>query len=153
MKNLMKRNASASSFSGLADRILQNTFNNMFDDDFWGMRAGASTPSVPVNIRETDKSFEVELAAPGLKKEDFKININRDVLSVSFERKEENKEENKDEGWLKREFYTQSFSRSFNLDDTIDANKISAAYTDGVLHLTLPKKEGARQISRSIEIQ
>src|SRR5690606_24226847 len=123
MKNLMRRNTATPTvtpFSGLADRLLQNTFSNMFDDDFWAMKPGGSMPSVPVNIRETDKTFEVELAAPGLKKEDFKINVNGDLLSVSFEKKEENKEENKEEGWLKREFNMQSFSRTFNLDDTID---------------------------------
>ena len=75
------------------------------------------------------------------------------MLTVSFEHKEENNQENENEGWLKREYRHQSFSRSFSLDDTIDANKISAKYQDGVLHLSLPKKEGAQKISKNIEIK
>jgi HSP20 family protein len=88
-----------------------------------------------------------------LKKEDFHIDLNKDLLTISFEHREENKEETKDEGYLRNEYRMHSFSRSFRLDDTVDVNNIGARYQDGILHMTLPKKEGAQKISKSIQVQ
>ena len=158
MNTLMKRtngngNMPATTFSGLVDKIFQNNVNRLFDDDFWGFSNVSQNVSVPVNVKETDKSYELDLVAPGLKKDDFKVNVSGDVLTVSFEQKEENSHESKEEGWLRKEYQKRSFTRSFNLDDAIDANKIDAKYADGVLHLTMPKKEGAQSISRTIEIK
>lgn len=158
MTNLMKRSSSngnmpATSFSGLVDRFFQDNMSRFFDDEFWGFNGLNRNVSVPVNVRETDKNFEMELVAPGLKKDDFKINVNGDMLTVSFEHKEENNQQNEDQSWLRKEYRMQSFSRSFNLDDTVDANKITAKYSDGILHLTLPKKEGSQRISRTVQIQ
>jgi HSP20 family protein len=158
MNSLLKRtngngNQPATSFSGLIDRVFQDNLSRFFDDDFWGGNTLSRTVNVPVNIRETNKSYEMELVAPGLKKEDFKINVNGDLLTVSFEHKEEHSQERKDEGWLRREYKQQSFSRSFNVDDTVDPAKITAKYADGVLQLSLPKKEGAQKLSRTIEIK
>jgi len=142
-----------STFTGLVDQLFQDNLTRFFNDDFWGSGSVSRSSQVPVNIKETDKTYEMELVAPGLKKEDLKLNVSNDMLTVSFEHKEENNQENENEGWLKREYRHQSFSRSFSLDDTIDANKISAKYQDGVLHLSLPKKEGAQKISKNIEIK
>jgi HSP20 family protein len=158
MINIMKRgngNATmpATSFSGLVDQIFQNNLNRFFNEDLWGFQGVTNRTTVPVNLRETDKTYELQLVSPGLKKEDFKINVSGDMLTISFEHKEENNQENKDEGWLRKEYRTQSFTRSFNLDDTIDANQVTASYTDGILNLTLPKKENAQKISRTVEIQ
>jgi HSP20 family protein len=149
------RRVAPSSFSGLVDQLFEKNVNRFFDDSFWGFNGNRSLSAgqIPVNIRETDQSYEMELVAPGLKKEDFKINVSGDMLTVSFEHKEEQNQENKPEGWLRREFRMQSFSRSFDLDDTVDMNKITATYHDGMLHLSLPKKEGAQSVSRNIEIQ
>lgn len=157
MTNIMKRNNGnsnmPSTFTGLVDQLFQDNLTRFFNDDFWGS-SGVSRPSqVPVNIKETDKTYEMELVAPGLKKEDLKLNVSNEMLTISFEHKEENNQENENEGWLKREYKHQSFSRSFSLDDTIDANKISAKYQDGVLYLSLPKKEGSQKISKNIEIK
>lgn len=160
MANIMKRNTGNSNlattgslmpFGGLVDNILHQSLNRFFDDDFWGFNGVNSR--VPVNIRETDKSYELEVMAPGLKKEDFNVNMDKNILTVSFEHKEEDKQENKDEGYLRQEYRMQSFSRSFSLDDTVDAEKISAQYRDGVLHISLPKKEGAQRITKNIEIK
>lgn len=107
----------------------------------------------PVNLRETDTSYEMELVAPGLKKEDFTINVNGDLLTVSFERRGENNSSDKNDRWLHREYKMQSFTRSFHLDDTLDANKITARYADGILHLTLPRKEGAQRVAKNIEVK
>ena len=156
MNTLMKKtngNMPATTFSGLVERLFQNNTNRLFDDDFWGFNGVSQNVNVPVNIRETDKSYEVQLVAPGLKKDDFKVNVSGDVLTVGFEHKEEQSQENKEDGWLRNEYQKRSFTRSFSLDDAIDANKIDAIYADGILHLTLPKKEGAHSISRTIEIK
>lgn len=143
--------APATSFSGLVDRIFQDNLSRFFDEDVWSPNGQSRTASVPVNIRQTDKSYELDVIAPGLKKEDFKINVSGDMLTVSFEHQEENKQQQ--EGWLRKEYKARSFSRSFSLNHTIDATKISAAYTDGVLRLSLPLKESAQPVSRTIEIE
>lgn len=157
MNTLMKKtngngNMPATTFSGLVDKIFQNNVNRVFDDDFWGFSNVSQNVSVPVNAKETDKSYELELVAPGLKKEDFKINVHGDTLNVSFEHQEEQSQQNKAEGWLRKEYQKRSFTRSFSLDEAIDANKINAKYSDGILHLSLPKKEGTQTVSRTIEI-
>ena len=153
--NIMKRrngiqNAPAT-FGGLVDQLFLNSLDRFLDDEPLFKTQGSAS-SVPVNIRENDKSFEMSFSAPGLKKEDFKLEIKGDLLTVSFEHQEENSNEDNQEGWLRREFRHESFSRSFTLNDSIDANKITAQYNNGILLLTLPKKEGAQRISRMIEI-
>jgi HSP20 family protein len=162
MANIMKRNSGNSGmtttgslmpFSGLVDSVLQNTLGRFFDDDFWDSSGVLSSNRVPVNVRETDKSYEMEVVAPGLRKEDFNVNISNDMLTVSFKHKEENKQEDKREGYLRQEYRMQSFNRSFTLDDSVDAEKVTAQYRDGVLHLSLPKKEGAQRITKNIEIK
>jgi HSP20 family protein len=143
----------ATSFSGLVDHFFQNNLNRFFEDGFWGFDGLSQQNNIPVNLRENDKGYDLQLVAPGLRKEDFKISVDGDLLTISFEHKEENREEEKNQRWLRKEYKMQSFSRSFNIDDTFDANKIAANYRDGILHLTLPKKEGMQRVSRNIEIK
>ena len=156
MTTIMKRDNGSSNmpstFTGLVDQLFQDNLNRFFNDDFWSPAGTNRYTQVPVNIRETEKTYEMELVAPGLKKEDLKLNVSDDMLTISFEHNEENKQDNQKEGWLKREYRHQSFSRSFNVGDTIDVNKITARYQDGILYLSLPKKEGAQKISRSIQV-
>jgi HSP20 family protein len=109
--------------------------------------------NVPVNLRETDKSYEMSLIAPGLKKEDFRLNVTNELLTISYEQKTEQNSENKEDRWLRKEYKMESFSRSFNLDDSVDVDNISASYDNGILHLTLPKKENARRISKTINVK
>lgn len=156
--NIMRRNQGnpgmpTRSVTSWMDQVFQDNLSRFFNDDFWGFSGLEQQGSVPVNLRETDKTYELELVAPGLRKEDFKLNVSNDNLTVSFEHKEENEQEKKDEGWLRKEFRMQSFSRSFHLDENVDANKITATYNNGILQLTLPKKENAQKISRTIEIK
>lgn len=158
MNTLMKRtngngNQPAASFSGMVDRIFQDNLSRFFDDNFWGFNGLSRHANIPVNIRETDKSFELELVAPGLKKEDFKINLNGDTLTINFEQQQQENQENKEEGWLRNEYRRSSFSRSFQLDDAIDVSKITAQYKDGILYMQLQKKEGAQRVSSTIEIK
>lgn len=155
MTSIMKREQGngnvPATFTGLVDQLFQDNLSRFFNDEFWGFNGLSRSVRVPVNVKETDKSYEMELVAPGLRKEDLKLNVSGDLLTVSFEHKGEDNQQN--EGWLKREYRYQSFSRSFSLDDTVDTNKITAKYQDGILHLSLPKKEGAQRISKNIEVQ
>ena len=139
--------------SNWVDQLFQSNLNRFFNDDFWGFSGIDQQVNVPVNLRETGQAYEMSLIAPGLRKEDFKLNVTDDLLTVSYEQKQEHNEESAQEGWLRKEYKMQSFSRSFNLDDSVDVNKITASYDNGVLHLSLPKKENARRITKTIEIK
>ena len=139
--------------SNWVDQLFQSNLNRFFNDDFWGFSGIDQQVNVPVNLRETDQSYEMSLIAPGLRKEDFKLNVTDNLLTVSYEQKQENNEENAQEAWLRKEYKMQSFSRSFTLDDSVDVNKITASYDNGVLHMSLPKKENARRIAKTIEIK
>jgi HSP20 family protein len=92
-----------------------------------------------VNIRETEKDFRMEMAVPGMQKKDFQIHVENNVLTISSEKQEESTE--KKENYTRREFSYNSFSRSFNLPDNCLADKIDARYENGLLMITLPKKE------------
>src|SRR5439155_3571961 len=123
MTNILKRENSRqpANFGSVVDQIFQNNLSRFFDDSFWGFNAGnMEQAKVPVNLRETDSAYEMELVAPGLRKEDFQLNVSGDMLTVSFEEKNENKETNKEEGWVRQEYRKRSFSRSFHLNDAID---------------------------------
>lgn len=135
---------SPSSFSGMMDNMLSNKWDRMFFDDNW------SNVTAPVNIRETDKAYQLDVIAPGLKKEDFNIQVEKDVLIVSFEKKEENAETA--EKFIRNEYQFRSFKRSFTLSDKINSADIAATYTDGVLSITLPKTEPAAPTVKKIDI-
>jgi HSP20 family protein len=118
--------------------------NEMFNDLFDGMLTSdfrrTSTPAV--NILEDDDNFKLEVAAPGLTKEDFKINVDNDMLSLSAEKKNETNEKNS--RYTRKEFSYVSFKRSFTLPELVDAENIKAVYENGVMTLTLPKREEAK---------
>ena len=104
-----------------------------------------------VNIKESDDSFEVQMAVPGFKKDSFNISVENEELLISADIKEEKEE--KSEAFTRREFGYASFRRSFILPETIDGDKIKANYEDGILNVTLPKKEEAKpKPARTIEI-
>ena len=104
-----------------------------------------------VNICETTDDYQLEFNVPGRKKEDFKITVDKNILTVSFEKSEEQKEEKKQ--FIKREFVTQSFKRSFTLDEKINADNIDAKYENGILFLTLPKKEEVKVLPKEISVK
>ena len=106
---------------------------------------------VSANIAENASQYELHLVAPGLKKEDFKIDVDKNLLSISFEHKEENKAS--DEKWLRQEFKIQSFKRSFSLNEKIDVAAIKAVYENGILNVILPKKEKEEAKAVSIAVQ
>jgi HSP20 family protein len=122
-------------------------WNEKFSGNMWGKML-----TVPaVNIIEDDKSFTLSLAAPGLKKEDFHIQMNGTMLTISSE-KEEQKEE-KDERMTRNEYNFTSFTRTFNVPEDIEMEKIAANYENGVLTLMLPKKEEAKRMMQTKNIK
>lgn len=109
--------------------------------------------SIPaINIIENLPNFVVELAAPGLRKTDFNIEVEEDRLIISSKKVEENTEENKDFHFIKREFNYQSFERSFMLPENINTEDIQANYENGVLRVTLPKMEEKKAFKKMVEI-
>jgi HSP20 family protein len=126
-----------------------DVFDSLINDSRLNDRFINKIPAV--NIAETEGQFHIELAAPGLKKEDFKISLDKDILSVSAEKKTENVDESKK--YSKREYSYSSFVRSFTLPETADHAKIDAEYTDGVLKLSVAKKEEAKIQSREIAVK
>jgi HSP20 family protein len=134
-------------------------FNSLFDDfftrDLWGSSNNSMTnTTIPaVNIRETNENFEVEMAAPGMTKNDFKVELDGTTLTITSE-KNVQQEQKEGERYSRREFSYQSFQRTFQLPkEVVDADKIGARYENGVLYLSIPKKEEAKQRPpRMIEI-
>ncbi len=156
MTNIIKRetaNRQPATLGNVMDQVFHNSLNKFFKDDYWGFDGSLTRNQAPVNILETEKNFELQMIAPGFKKNDFQLKLSDDLLTITVQRKEENTEEDRKSGWLRQEYRMQSFTRSFNLDDTVDASKISAKYEDGILHLVLPKKEGAQRLSRTINVE
>ena len=122
-------------------------FNRFFENDLfdWSNRnfSVTNTTLPAVNIKETEDDFFIEVAAPGLKKSDFKIELKNELLTISSDKKDE-KGKDQEQRFTRNEFSYQSFSRSFTMPLTGDGDKISAKYEDGILTVTIPKKEEAK---------
>lgn len=119
-----------------------NWLNSWFNDNFFDTdvvaRTNATAPAV--NVKENEKAYVMEVAAPGLKKEQVHMEIDKDgFLNVAIEHKAENKDENKKEHYLRREFSYSSYQQSYQLPDNVDREKISAKVSDGILEIELPK--------------
>jgi HSP20 family protein len=135
-------------YPSLFDRFFEN---DLFD---WSNRnySNTNTTLPAVNIKENGDNFEVEMAAPGFSKEEFKIELNNDLLTIFSGKRLEN-EVQEGQTFTKREFSYQSFSRSFTLPHTADSGKIEAKYENGILRVIIPKKEEAKPLpSRQISI-
>ena len=141
--NLIKRN-------GNALNQLPLLFDDFFNRDFfnWDLSNFSDTnTTIPkVNIKETPENFEVEVAAPGMDKNDFKIELDGNTLTISSEKASQHTGNNDDSRYFRREFSYESFQRTFNLQkDVVDSDKIEAKYHNGLLQLIIPKKEEAKQ--------
>ena len=126
-------------------RMLERFFNDDLMD--WNLSnfSGPESNMPAVNVKEDDNEFNIEVAAPGLKKDDFSVNVDNDRLTISAERKDEKKDNDEEGNYTRKEFSYQSFQRSFQLpDNVVDADKIKANYNDGVLNVNIPKREEAR---------
>ncbi len=125
--------------------------NEFFKPDWFGGMERFESTLPAVNIKEDETGYELELAIPGRKKEDFNVEIDDNVMTVSMETKSE--DETKDEHYTRREFSYQSFKRSFTLPETVDEEKIEASYEEGILKFRLPKREEVLpKPKRTIEI-
>lgn len=131
---------------------MPEVFNDFFDTDFMP-RTNATAPAI--NVKETEKEYTVEVAAPGMKKDDFNINIDNDGnLHIKMESKQEKKDENRKEHYLRREFAYSKFEQTLILPDDVDKEKIAANVSDGVLTVDLPKIEKVEEkIARQIEVK
>ena len=135
---------------------LPSVFDDMFKTDWLGGTTNVNSigTSIPaVNIQESDENFTVAVAAPGKTKEAFNIELDNDVLTISSEEKKETETKGQKARFTRKEFSYSNFKRAFSLPETVDNEKISASYNDGVLEILLPKKEEAKvQPKRMIEI-
>jgi HSP20 family protein len=132
--------------------VFPDFFSRFFSDDFETYFNKPNCGLVPAaNVVENENAYEIEFAVPGMGKEDFKINVENNVLTVSSEK--ETKNEVQEKNFTRKEFAYGSFSRSFTLPKTVDVDKISAGYENGILKVALPKKEEAKtQLNREIKI-
>lgn len=129
-------NGNIPTFPSLFNRFLEGDWTDWFNTNY----SDTNTSLPAVNIKEDNDSYLIDVAAPGMKKDDFKINYDNGMLTISSERKEE-KSDQEDGKFTRHEFSYQSFQRTFNISESeIDSNKIAAKYNDGILHISLPKR-------------
>ncbi len=132
---------------------LPSIFNDFFDNE-WLERANTTAPAI--NVIESDQSFKVEVAAPGMTKDDFNIRLDEDAnLVIAMEKKKENKEEKKEGKYLRREFSYAKFQQTMVLPDNVDKDKITAKVEQGVLSIEIPKlsEEETKKAQKLIEVQ
>jgi HSP20 family protein len=135
-------------------RPVTKTFDNLFDELFnvnWNNQVKENTAVPPVNIFETKDAFHLELNVPGRNREDFKVNIENGLLTISYEKPEQ--KSNDDYTTVRREFDFKSFTRTFSIDKNIDAENIQAKYENGLLKFLLPKKEQPKKEAKQISVQ
>ncbi len=121
--------------------LVDDFFGRDFMDNLFSERTGINVPAV--NLAENNDEYRIEVAAPGLEKNDFKIDLDNNVLTISSEK--EIKDEQKDEKFMRCEFNYSKFSRSYTLPESANAEKIKANHKDGILYVRIPKKEEAKQ--------
>ena len=137
------------------DDEFPSTFSNLvdefFNDEFFSAPSrGGFTTKPSVNIRETDNGYNLEVAVPGFNKNDFNIDVDGNVLTISGQK--ESKKDEDAKGYTRREFNYTSFSRAFTLPESVNVDHISGSYSEGVLHVTLPKKEEATTPKKTIKV-
>ena len=140
MTTLVKRNY------GTFDNLFEELFNNV--SPVWGRE---NSWNVPVNVHENKDGFHLEVIAPGLKKEDFKLNLEKGLLTISYEKKAES--QSNDYKTTRREYSVTNFKRSFRVDNTVNNEAIEAKYEDGILKVYLPKKEEVKALPKEINVQ
>jgi HSP20 family protein len=131
-----------------APKVFNEWVNRLSDDSFF--QDGVHQGFPPVNIVENKTDYVIEVAAPGREKSDFKVQVDKNILTISTEKKEV--VENKEARQVRKEFTFRSFQRSFTLDDKIDVNNIVAKYENGILSLTLVKKEDVKESAKEITV-
>lgn len=133
--------------------VINELLSNYLNDfaPFWGKDFETNWSNVPVNIYEDTDAYQVELNAPGRNKEDFKVNIDNNLLTISYEKKETSEE--KKLKHIRKEFQFLSFKRSFTLDEKVNSDKILAKYENGILKIFIPKKEAIKISPKQVVIE
>jgi HSP20 family protein len=142
MKSLVKSNGTM--FPAVPSLFDDFFTRDLLDSSLSNWRAsGATLPAV--NVMETNDDFRIEVAAPGMKRSDFKVELDNNVLTISSQREDKNEQKDENGNYTRQEFSYQSFQRSFSLpENKVLGDKISARYLDGILHVTVPKSEDAK---------
>lgn len=125
-------------------------FPSLFDDDFFTANTSRPNSLPAVNIREDEKNYILELAVPGMDKNDLKIDIDEDVLTVSSET--QNEMEDKKDGYTRKEFSYSSFVRSFYIPENVNKDQINANYKEGILTVSFPKQEEVQKVTKQVKI-
>jgi len=141
---------SAPGVENLVSRLFEDGLQRMFGDNLWN-EGSMSTGSVPVNISETEHQYQIDLIAPGCRKEDFKIDLNEKLLTVTFSQPVN--QTNERVLWTRSEYIPPAFARNFVINDAVDVNNISANYQDGILRISLGKNESAKSMVKQIEVK
>ena len=129
---------------------LDNALNELLNNNR-AARVQTTTPAI--NVKENQSGYEIELAAPGMTKDDFHVNVDKDgVLNIKMEHKDENEQENNAMRYLRREFSYANFEQRLQLPDDVDRDKIMARVEDGVLRIGLPRKTEKEEITKNIEV-
>jgi len=131
-----------------------NPWNGLFRNNFWDTMTPEFTSTIPsVNIKETKTEYLIEMAIPGMKKEDFNIDVEGNVMTIWCEKESDHTNEEVTNGFSRREYNYSSFSRSFTIPQNANAEKVVAKYTDGMLTLTVPKVSGSDKNGKKIKVQ
>ena len=141
MLSIRKNENNIPALPGLFEDFLSRELFNWENSNF----SSTSTTVPSVNIKETNENYEVEVAAPGLDKKDFNVSLDNNMLTISCTKSVSKEDKGENENYTRREFSYQSFQRSFELPNVVDEDRINAHYDNGLLHLTIPKKEEAKQ--------
>jgi HSP20 family protein len=122
---------------------LPSLFDDLFVKDIFHLQSSKTSNHLPaVNIKDTANAYEIEVAVPGMEKNDFKVELKDNTLFISAKKEDKTEEKDKEERYVRKEFSVHSFTRSFILpQDTVESENISAAYKDGILNVAVPKKE------------
>ena len=141
MKTLVRQNATL--FPSLPS-LIEDFFNRDWADSTLANRNYSATLPA-VNVKETNENYLIEVAAPGMKRDEFKVELDNNVLTISSQHEEKHEEQDEARNYTRREFNYQAFQRSFTLpENQVEGEKISARYVDGILHIMVPKKEEAK---------
>jgi len=126
-------------------------FNRLFDDDFFS-RFDSNLPAV--NVKESDNGYKLEVSAPGFDKGDFDLSVDKNILTISAKKESSKEEKGEDEKVLRQEFTSSTFTRSFTLPENVDTEAIEAEQKNGVLNISLPKRDQAKEEAvKKIEIK
>jgi HSP20 family protein len=145
----MNTTTKSQSFPNILNDLVNFSFDKVFNEDYYNVNNGFKAPT---NIVEHENAYQLELAVPGREKADFTLSVDKNILTIETVKKQVTTEENKPEKFVKKEFKIDAFKRSFNIGNKVDTSKIEANYVNGILSITLPKREEAKYLPTQIVV-